>query len=1197
MYLSNLDIVGFKSFADKTKLLFNEGITAIVGPNGCGKTNVVDSIRWVLGEQKSSTLRSDKMEDVIFNGTRKRKPLGMAEVSMTIQNSRGVLPTEYSEVTLTRRLFRNGDSQYLLNKTVCRLRDILDLFMDTGMGCNAYSVIELKMIETILSDKTDERRRLFEEAAGITKYKTRRREALRRMDAIETDLSRVRDILTEVEKNVRSLARQASKAKRHKEITDQLKALEILLLQHEFFNLRRQLEPLEKQREEQVIQRNTVQRDLVQQEEVVAKLEEQQSDVEERLSGAEEELATANKSMSDATRELAVSKERMISIQTARGRSEQDKAELISHIAKVSDGLAEAEQTREKLEEELGEAQREFDTRKSHQDESMAHVQEVRTRARDVKSGVMNSMDEINNVRATTERNRARIESLQRRIEETRQTGESSSARRDELRGQLDEQAPHKARHDQAVEDAEKKLADVQEFQVKLREETEDIQRNMSERQRDLSHKRASLEFLGGLVDMSESSEFLLGNTNWLSTSKPLILAEAIGADEELRVALAAALGPAGDYFVVASPREARSGIQQLRDSDKGKASFVCLENVPESAVPPAAPAGEGILGWASEIVRVEDERLRHALRLLLNGTLLVRSAADADAAALENGVVRAVTLEGDIVGAHAAFLGGGSSKNTEGAMIGRREKMALLEKDIAALESEMDQLQRRRNEKRAEYNNINLREYSDAIRRAEAERSRYDQLVGKLRYDLERTEQSLARTEESIASFQAEIEKLSEKGGDNLPELSGLIEKKESLEKDLAATEEELRQAEEKFEVDSGESHRAEMKLVQLRGEAKSLDQELDRLNSQLAGAKRRLEFRTKEIESSATEYEHLSGELGRMETAVQEAQNVLERARERRNAVAAEQSELRKTIHKQAETLRTQRREHDGSVNTIHKLELDLERLRGDAARCKTRAQEEFELELTGEEPPADHPEGDRPFRVESARGEIADLKRRLSGMGAVNLLAFDEFEKESERKKFLDEQLSDLLESQKTLSTTIAEINATVKQKFSETFAQIRENFVRIFRTLFEAGDEADLLLEEGDPLEAKVEIIAKPRGKRPASIDMLSGGEKTLTAIALLFAIYLVKPSPFCILDEVDAPLDDANIDRYLRLIREFSKETQFIMITHNKRTMEAADTMYGVSMQDSVSRLVSIEPRKHGRPIEHAGHGRPAAVEA
>ena len=364
MYLSQLDIVGFKSFADKTKLLFNEGITAIVGPNGCGKTNVVDSIRWVLGEQKSSTLRSDKMEDVIFNGTRKRKPLGMAEVSMTIQNSRGVLPTEYSEVTLTRRLFRNGDSQYLLNKTVCRLRDILDLFMDTGMGANAYSVIELKMIETILSDKTDERRRLFEEAAGITKYKTRRREALRRMNAIETDLSRVRDILSEVEKNVRSLSRQASKAKRHREIHDELKALEILILQHEYYQLTQQLDPLEKQREQNVIQRNTVQRDLVEQETIVAKLEEEQSTVEIRLSEAEQELAAANKEMSDATRELAVSKERLISIETSRGRSEQEKAELIAHIAKVSDSLESAEKSREEIEQRLAEAGAEFDKRK-----------------------------------------------------------------------------------------------------------------------------------------------------------------------------------------------------------------------------------------------------------------------------------------------------------------------------------------------------------------------------------------------------------------------------------------------------------------------------------------------------------------------------------------------------------------------------------------------------------------------------------------------------------------------------------------------------------------------------------------------------------------------------------------------------------------------------------------------------------------
>lgn len=1171
MYLSRLELVGFKSFAQKTNLLFNDGITAIVGPNGCGKTNVVDGIRWVLGEQKSSTLRSDKMEDVIFNGTKARKPLGLSEVSMTIQNSRGILPTEYSEVTITRRLFRNGESQYLLNKTVCRLRDIIDLFMDTGMGANAYSVIELKMIETILSDKQDDRRRLFEEAAGITKYKTRRKEAERRLKGIQTDLSRVQDILLEVQKSVRSLSRQASKAKRHKELNEELLSLDRRILESEYARLIADIHPLETKRKESELSRETLNRELVEQESVVSAMEEDQSRVEIRLSEAESRLAGVNRVMADASRELAVAKERSVSLERSRERTIAECEELAKNLVEIERVLQETEQKQGILAERIAEAELEFQQRKGHQDESLAHVQESRGRARDSKSRMMAKMDEINALRATTERNRARTESLTRRIEETRQSMTSSEQRLGELSREYDTQVALRPNFERSVGEADKALADVQEYQVKLRREMDVTQQQLGEVQRNLSHKRASLEFLSSLMDTSESTEFLLGQEGWNSGTQRMVLAEAVGADEELRPAVAAALGDATDFIVVDTLGEARAGIQALRDNDKGKVTFVCLEKVPSMPDPAAAPAGEGLFGWVSELVRTED-RLRNTLRGLLGRTMIVDTL-DRALRCVEDGTAAcAVTLEGEIVRQQGVMLRGGGGKSSEGAMIGKSEQIESLQQDIAELESKAAALHTLRDRQRAEYNEIDLKSYSDAIRGAEAELSRHEQLLGKLLFEQEAIEQSIAKGQSNVDQFDSEIKAIKAQGGDNLPAMDDLLRVKEELETEVESAETELRKAEETFDEDSAEAHRAEMRLVQLRSEDKSLGADLDRLNNQLVTTKQRLEHRKREIDHAGRERERLTEEVDKHDTVLQETEGKLKQATAERNEVADEQATLRKSIQAQADNLRNKRQNFDHCVQELHEIELKLSHYRSQADQCRKRAVEEFHIELVKAPPP-----DDEQFDIEEARRRVRELKDKLGGIGAVNLLAFDEFEKESEREQFLQSQLNDLLESEKTLNQTIQEINQTAKRKFSETFDDIRANFVRIFRSLFEEGDEADLQLLEGDPLEAKVDIIAKPRGKRPHSIEMLSGGEKTLTAIALLFAIYLVKPSPFCILDEVDAPLDDANIDRYLRIIREFSANTQFIMITHNKRTMEAADTLYGVTMvEEGVSKLVSVQ---------------------
>lgn len=1173
MYLSQLEVVGFKSFAQKTNLRFNDGMTAIVGPNGCGKSNVVDAIRWVLGEQKTSALRSDKMENVIFNGTKNRKPLGLAEVSMTIQNTKGILPTEYAEITITRRLFRNGDSQYLLNKTNCRLRDIVDLFMDTGMGPNAYSVIELKMIETILSDRTEERRKLFEEAAGVTKYKTRRKEAERRLSSVQGDLTRVHDILAEVQKSVRSLSRQADRAKKYREIADELNAVERKIIRYEFAALTGEIVPLEQQLSELRATKERLDRELVEQESIVSDMEEQQADIGERLSEAESRRTNVNHRVSETSQRLAVSNERAVALRRAQERMGAESEELAQTLVQLEQAAGEAQAKQEVLQERIREAEQEFAEKKAVQDTSMAGLQDIRTQARDAKDMVVAKLNAINTLQAKTERNIARIESLRRRIDETTKQAEQAEQRLNVVLEQVEKEESRRAEFEDRIDAAEQAQAAAQERHNRLRREADDLKESVSERQAIIGRKKASLEFLKGLVDTNESSTFLMNSDAWQTEGRRVLLAETINTDEKYRAALESALGPATGYFVVETVNDALSARQALRQHEKGKATFIALERVPYLDAPAPLPEREGVLGWASEFVRADD-KLIHTVRGLL-GAMAVVNSIDTGWDVIHSGLAdSAVTLDGEIVSRSGVIRGGGR-KLTEGAAIGKREQIETLKNEIETLEAEIEDLRAAMKVKLDEHHAINLRDFANAIRQTEAEKNKYEQHIAHLVYQRDSAKNTITNLRTSIEGFHREIEAVESEADSALQsDMEKLQREKTEAEERLLVVEREARSAEQRLDEDSAGRHQAEMRLVQLRGEEKNSISDRERLKAQSVATRERRESRIREAAQTGVEIERLETAVDNLRQQADDLRAEADQVLAERNAIAEEQTLLRKKIQQQAELLRAKRREHEESVQRQHGVDLRISELRTRVENLRTRSMSEFELELTV---PEAGENGEEEFNLVAAREHARSLKGKLQSYGAVNLLAFEEYEKENERQEFLQTQLNDLMESEKTLQQTISEINEAAQKKFNETFGLIRTNFIRIFKSLFLEGDEADLIIGEGDPLEAAIEIVAKPRGKRPHSIDMLSGGEKTLTAIALLFSIYLVKPSPFCILDEVDAPLDDANIGRFVNLLREFSRETQFIIISHNKRTMEAADTMYGVTMEEEgVSKIVSVQ---------------------
>jgi chromosome segregation protein len=1175
MYLSKLEIVGFKSFAHKTILRFNDGITAVVGPNGCGKSNVIDAIRWSIGEQKASALRSDKMENVIFNGAGKRRPLGMAEVSLTIENTKGILPTEYSEVTLTRRLFRNGDSEYLLNKTQCRLRDIVDLFMDTGMGSNAYSVIELKMIETILSDRAEERRRLFEEAAGVTKYKVRRKEALRKLDSTQQDLMRVNDIIKEVGKKVGSLERQAKKAEEYTKLEEERKRLEVEILEREYSATVGRIAPLETKLVEARSKKEALDAQLAEEEEVLLELEREYNEIEGTLSEARKDVNAISSRIAEVEQRRAVAEERRRSLRNVIERAERDRAEAEGGIEALAVDRQETEIALERIREQIAGAEGEVERMRAEVAAAEGEVNELRRQAKSSQDRVIQAINRIAELRGEEERTRARIENITSRLDQFDEEDEEARndrERADEMLASVEgEFAAAQAR----LDGAQREFEGGQEQKARLRAEIDDLRASTQELHNAINTRQAKIEFLSSLVDQDESVRFLVKQPDWSPVEK-ITVSEAISTDEGFRPAIAAALGSAAHYLIVPTIDDAKRGMQSLASNRKGKVTFVCLDRVPEAIVQPAIDGVEAI-GWAGDLCTSapEHDRLR---RYLLNDTLVVSTLEDATEAIARGVAEQAVTLDGVLVRAGGVIRGGGQSQN-EGNTIGKREQIERFGREVEELKGKLAAIEDQIARVTGQHNEINLGMLSDAIRKAQQELGQVEKRRAQIEYEREYAEDLLEEHAAERGKFEEELHRLGSLLEGTEPRRAELRADQEQAERAAREVAGQLEKVEGGFAVRARELNEVQVAMAALRGEERSARMELDRIKRDRENAERTIENRTREKQRAEEELETLEGTLHEGEDQLESFRAELAEAQVRRDDIARKQVAKKEEIARHAEALREERKGYESAIGQTHDLEIKISELRMKAEAMVQRGREELEVELEVK----DYSSDETDILMGSLREQLRQMKGRIKMLGTVNLLAYEEWREENDRYEFLKSQSEDLRNAEKTLMETIAEINDTAQTKFLETFDQIRKNFIDIFTSLFYEGDEADLKLEEGDPLEAQIEIIAKPRGKRPHSIDLLSGGEKTLTAIALLFSIYLVKPSPFCILDEVDAPLDDANIDRFIQLIRRFVGDTQFIIVTHNKRTMSAADTMYGVTQEeDGVSKIVSVRFNESGK---------------
>ncbi len=1175
MYLKRLDILGFKSFANKTTLRFSNGITAIVGPNGCGKTNILDAMRWVLGEQRVSLLRGSRMEEVIFNGTRDVKSLGMAEVTLSLTNNKGILPTEYSEVQVTRRLFRSGESEYLLNKVPCRLRDIHDLFYDTGMGAHSYSVIQQDMIDAVISDKAEERRFLFEEAAGITKYKQRKKAALRKLEATESDLLRLNDIYSEVQTQVRSLNRQQKKAQRYQNLQNQIRDWELYLSAKRLNNAQEEKKQLRDQLQSLTDRR--LDRDALV-DRISAQLEadrKEQLDLEQELSKVSSEVYDASEKAHELEREISVLVEKRTNARATIERNQNDIQALQSRAEIMA---AQKEQDRQELIEHKAAHEKLLVELKSAQ-EAQAEADKQLLEARSVKDADNQKLVDLEGKLSSGKTEDSNLASRQQELSEAIKALEEQIAQqqteltsiRQRLSGEQQELAELKSSKSATEEEA----ASTRERIERLLEKSEELSLEQSNLQASLEACQARRNLLeemilhyegyaSGVVEVMEIRDRFTGIKG--------TVAEKFVPAEGLESAMEAALGEMAGFMICDSRASAEQVINYLKTQGKGKVGIL----VPDSGTlnpvvkRPEMPA-DGFLGWLDASVNTEDE-LKPLMQAVLSRTAVFEAGTDPTEilSRLPYGF-SAVSTDG-ILYSRNIISGGAAEKFS---LFRREEKLTEQDKTIEELKEKLKAIQHDKDTNQADLagaraDSVRL---SDKLSNLNEEINDAIQKTNQSEYRIGSIEKEIARLEKEKSATSDKLEKVRHQQYTLGLDFNQLAAEKQALMDNMSRARHNLDELEAAAEAADESVSRLQVQMVESRSKTEQIESKIAHLAELKLEIENSIEAKQNEIERAHSDIANADETVGKLEKELKNVFRTRTEATERQNRMRTVQSEVMSRLTAREEQLKEVRTEKDSVSEQIHQLEMRINTFDSEIGSIRQRIREEYEVDIDSVEVccPDDKMEDDE------ARVFLSDLKERLKNFGAVNLLALEEYRKACEREEFLKEQLGDLTTAKDDLKKTISKINSTARQLFNETFEKARANFKKLFVDLF-SGGEADVYLEDpSDPLESDIMIIARPRGKKLLSITMMSGGERALTSIALLFALYLVKPSPFCILDEIDAPLDDANCRRFLNIIRNFSVQTQFVIITHNKITMETAENLYGVTMeQPGISQLVAVK---------------------
>lgn len=1171
MRLKSLEIKGFKSFADKTTLHFDEGITGVIGPNGCGKSNIVDAIRWVIGEHKISNLRSENLESLVFNGSATRSASGLAEVSLTFENNRNLLPTEFGMVTVTRKFYKSGESEYRLNDVQCRLKDIHNLFMDTGISTDSYAIIELGMVDDIIKDKENSRRRMLEQAAGISIYKTRKKEARSKLDATESDLNRIEDLLFEINNQLKQLESQAKKAEKYFEIRKEYKFnnIELAKANIEDFQI------------------------------VFKEVTELQESATDRKFQIEAQIALEDAAI-EVQKNLFVSFEKDLQtlqaayhqIVNAVRTKEEEKNLATQRLQYIREKESSLQQFLQKSDEQLKGIEESMAFTKSQITEESSILEDIQDKLESTQDAVEDKRIVFEEKKQIIEDLRKQHQAIQRQqFEAEKNVAVSDSSIQNIQRAALqltNEQASRKDQMEQVLIEKENKEAEIEDKRIELRELSEkqdaiksqmlqtqsqidQLRTNLADENRKLDAKRNEQALLKSLIDSMEgypeSVKFLHNNPNWNKNAP--ILSDIIYVKEQFRAALENVLDKYLNYYVVNDLEDGMKAVYLLDGSQKGKANFFLLDKLnglPQQhdlqIIPGTIPA--------LEVVEY-DKKYANLLHFLLGNVFI----AENDQALLNSNDQVVIEKNGKYVKGKYS-LSGGSVGLFEGKKIGRAKNLEKLQEDILLQEAVVNELkakiQTRSNEVSILGNQIN-----------ETQIKASEQLINNLvtqAYALQNKWENQQSQQENSNNRIEDLQNQLQQHIDSISSVKDLLEKYttqlDNLEDQLHGVEQEFAIADQEYKFSMASFNEVNLQLTRQQSKISSLQQEAQFKNKQLTDLQQQIVNSKQQFDDSSNAIAATAGEL---ETIAQALLLLLQQKETSEKLVnEADQSfyNMRNSLVLKENELKVKVKEKDAAEQQLNTYKDQINELKLQLTSIKERLNVEFRINID------DIFEEER--KSELSKDElqaICDrLKKRIENIGEVNPTAIEAYQEMKKRYDFIMEQKDDLVSAKDSLLQTIQEVEETANKKFLDTFIQVRENFQTVFKALFTDDDTADMIMEDPTNLaETGIDIVAKPKGKRPTSITQLSGGEKTLTATALLFAIYLIKPAPFCILDEVDAPLDDANVHKFTKMIRQFSKTSQFIIVTHNKMTMSTVDIIYGVTMQEAgVSKLVPVDFR-------------------
>lgn len=1185
MFLKSIEIRGFKSFADKTQLKFRKGVTAVVGPNGSGKSNISDSVRWVLGEQSVKTLRGGKMEDVIFAGTQFRKPVGLAQVSLTLDNSDNSLDTDYSEVTVTRRIFRSGETEYLINNQKCRLKDINNLFMDTGIGKEGYSLIGQGKIEAILSGKTEDRRALLEEAAGIVKFKSRKEEAERKLSNTENNLVRIRDIISTYEERIEPLKIEREKALKYKTLAEELRVKEVSVLVNNIKRIDEEINGISKDISDRKDEIETKRNKLHKDKEELLILESNIEELENKNNQEKSEYYTKKEEVNQSLKNIEIFRERIknldeiikkdsleievlenslkISIEEKNALGKELEEKIKEQLQKEND-IKKLEKEVQELNREIQELERKIQHFKDEEFELLRKTSEANNNIALLNKEILNKEElgangenNLRTIEGNISINLATILGLKKNIDETRKAREEIKNDIIENKKKLSSLSGSATRKESLLREISKNISTLEGKLTTLK----DLEKSYEGYQ--LSVKRLMERIENGQVSYGKGTK---------------VLGEIFTVNKEYETAIEIALGGAISNIITKDENVAKLLIDYLKKNSLGRATFLPLNIIKGNrlSISENIKNTTGFLGLASDLIEF-DSKFKEIMDYSLGKTIIAK---DMDCALkiskLGNYKLKIVTLDGEVISPGGALTGGSIYKKNNSSILGRRRELQELEGNISKSKerysSEYDSLNKIKEEiKVIDEENLNK---SDEVHGKTIDITRFESEIKaleneglKLKNSLEVSKKELSLNMETLSKLKEEIKskeellaKLKENNSSNKNEIlslqSSLIEKKENFD-------------------------RIKDEVIQIKINKATLDEVVYGKESEIKRKEKEEKEKEEKILKISAENTEKVKNISYLKNQIDEKVNLIDKINKR----LSELEDIFKSDEVKRITLKDKLKIKDGETNELIEIlrNLEGELNKREIAYAKIESERESHYKRLNEELNLTLAEAvEIALEIENIskiKDEIFKLKSQITSLGTVNLAAIAEYEEVCEKYEFMAAQEEDLNKAKDELMTVINEMTTKMQELFRENFKILNKNFNETFRDLFKGGN-AELILGEGDELTANIEINVQPPGKKLQNINLMSGGEKVLSAIALLFAILKMKPTPFCILDEIEAALDDANVYRYAEFLKEFSENIQFIVITHRKGTMEASDVMYGVTMEEKgVSKVVSVDLSK------------------